>query len=102
MEHAFGECNRVEGGGLEAHPRLTTDIQYRASDNATTMKEARMISLAPRGFSISLSSVIIIQRTIGFQFATSSFCYYSYFFCFPCCNNSSSELILLLRSFLTV
>ena len=59
MEHAFGECNRVQGGGgLEAHPRLTTDIQYRASDNATTMKDARMtlLSLAPRSFSISLSS----------------------------------------------
>ena len=51
MEYAFGECDRIQGGGgLEAHPRLTTDVQYRASDSATTMKEARriLLSLAPR------------------------------------------------------
>ena len=59
MECVFGEYDITQGGGgLEAHPRLTTDVLYRASDSATTMKGARkiLLSLAPRGFSISLSS----------------------------------------------
>ena len=59
MECVFGEYDIAQGGGgLEAHPRLTTDVLYRASDSATTMKEARkiLLSLAPRGLSISLSS----------------------------------------------
>ena len=35
MEYVFGECNLSQGGGgLESHPRLTSDVQYRASDNA--------------------------------------------------------------------
>ena len=60
LSYAFGEHDLKEysGGGLEAHPRLTTGTLYRASDNATAMKKARefLLSLAPEGFSISLSS----------------------------------------------
>ncbi len=43
---------------MEAHPRLTTGTLYRALDNVTTMKSARdiLLSLAPSGFQISLSS----------------------------------------------
>ena len=54
LSYAFGEFD----GGTEAHPRLTTGTMYRASDNATTMKQARevLLSLAPEGFKISLSS----------------------------------------------
>ena len=60
LSYAFGEHDVKEcggGGGLEAHPCLTTGTLYRASDNAT-MKKAReiLLSLAPKGFSISLSS----------------------------------------------
>lgn len=56
---AFGEYDVHEGGGgLEAHPRLTTGTLYRASDAATIMKTAReiLLSLAPQNFKISLSS----------------------------------------------
>ena len=60
LSYAFGEHDMKEcgGGGLEAHPRLTTGTLYRASDNVTTMKRAReiLLSLAPEGFTISLSS----------------------------------------------
>ena len=59
LSYAFGEYDRREGGGgVEAHPRLTTGTLYRASDCATTMKVARevLLSLAPAGFDISLSS----------------------------------------------
>ena len=60
LSHAFGECDVSEcgGGGLEAHPRLTTGTLYRASGSATTMKRAReiLLSYAPDGFKISLSS----------------------------------------------
>ena len=60
LSYAFGEYDVREcgGGGLEAHPRLTTGTLYRASDNATTMKRARdiMLSYAPDEFKISLSS----------------------------------------------
>ena len=54
LSYAFGEFD----GGTEAHPWLTTGTMYRASDNATTMKQARevLLSLAPEGFKISLSS----------------------------------------------
>ena len=54
LTYAFGELE----GGLEGHPRLTTGTVYRASDNAMTMKTARevLLSLAPEGFKISLSS----------------------------------------------
>lgn len=59
LEYAFGEFDLKEGGGgLEAHPRLTTGTLYRGVDNATTMKHARsiLLSMAPEGFSLSLSS----------------------------------------------
>ena len=59
LEYAFGECDTENGGGgLEAHPRLTTGTLYRGVDNATTMKRAReiLLSMAPMGFTISLSS----------------------------------------------
>ena len=43
---------------MESHPRLITGTRYKASDNVTTMKRARdiVLSMAPTGFSISLSS----------------------------------------------
>ena len=60
LEYAFGELDVSEGGGggLESHPRLTTGTLYRSVDNVTTMKRAReiLLSLAPEGFNISLSS----------------------------------------------
>ena len=59
LEYAFGEHDvQRGGGGLEAHPRLTTGTMYKACDSITTMKDARemLLSLAPRGFTISLSS----------------------------------------------
>ena len=59
LEYAFGELDVSEGGGggLESHPRLTTGTLYRSVDNVTAMKRAReiLLSLAPEGFSISLS-----------------------------------------------
>ena len=57
--YAFGEYDvKEDGGGVEAHPRLTTGTLYRAVDNVTTMKAARdiILSLAPSSFKISLSS----------------------------------------------
>ncbi len=59
LEYAFGQLDVSSGGGgLEAHPRLTTGTLYRGTDNATTMKRARetLLALAPTGFSISLSA----------------------------------------------
>ena len=59
LTYAFGEYDIHEGGGgLESHPRLITGTLYRASDSATTMTRAReiLLSLAPKGFEISLSS----------------------------------------------
>ena len=56
--YAFGEYNvKEDGGGVEAHPRLTTGTLYRAVDNVTTMKRARdiLLYLAPSAFQISLS-----------------------------------------------
>ena len=46
------------GGGLEAHPRVTTGTLYRGVDSVTTMKQAReiLLSMAPEGFNISLSA----------------------------------------------
>ena len=54
LSYAFGELD----GGLEAHPRLTTGAVYRASNNTMTMQKARevLLSTAPEGFTISLSS----------------------------------------------
>ena len=57
--HAFGEYNvRDDGGGIEAHPRLSTGTLYRAVDSAMIMKRVREIlhSVAPENFKISLSS----------------------------------------------
>ena len=57
--YVFGDYNvREDGGGVEAHPRLTTGTLYRATDNVTSMKAAReiLLSLAPSPFKISLSS----------------------------------------------
>ena len=57
--YVFGDYNvREDGGGVEAHPRLTTGTLYRATDNVTSMKAARevLLSLAPSSFKISLSS----------------------------------------------
>ena len=59
LEFAFGEYDLQKGGGgMEAHPRLTTGTLYKAADNVTTMKHAReiILSMAPPDFSISLSS----------------------------------------------
>ena len=59
LSYAFGESDIQEGGGgLEAHPQLTTGTMYHASDSATTIKRAReiLLSLAPQNFRISLSS----------------------------------------------
>ena len=54
LAYAFGETD----GGIQAHPRLTTGTLYRCTDNAMTMKQAReiLLAVAPKGFSISLSS----------------------------------------------
>ena len=56
--YAFGELDARDGGGVEAHPQLTTGTMYRASNTAMTMKKARevLLSLAPDEFKISLSS----------------------------------------------
>ena len=59
LAYAFGEYDIHEGGGgLECHPRLIIGTMYRAVDSCTTMKRAReiLLSLAPKGFKISLSS----------------------------------------------
>lgn len=53
MEYAFGEIDTEKGGGgLEAHPRLTTGTLYRTVDHVTTMKQAReiLLAMAPEGF----------------------------------------------------
>ena len=59
LEYAFGyhDTHANSGGGTECHPRLTDGIMYRTADNRTT-KSARklLVSLAPEGYSISLSS----------------------------------------------
>ena len=59
LTFAFGEYDLLEGGGgLEAHPRLTTGTLYKSADSCLTMKRAReiLLSCAPQGFKISLSS----------------------------------------------
>ena len=59
MEFVFDELDRSEGGGgLEAHPRLTTDTLFLPADSCTFMKHAReaILRAAPPGFTISLSS----------------------------------------------
>jgi hypothetical protein len=58
LMYAFGEIDGHDGGGLEAHPRLTNGTLYRSSGSAMIMKRAReiVLSLAPEGFTISLSA----------------------------------------------
>ena len=59
LKYAFGESDLQQGGGgLEAHPRLITGTLYQVVDSVTTMKQAReiILSMAPPGFSLSLSS----------------------------------------------
>ena len=42
MEFVFDELDHSEGGGgLEAHPSLTTDTLYRPADDCTFMRHAR-------------------------------------------------------------
>ena len=52
------DTQRGGGGGLEAHPHLITGTLYRGADSITTMQQARevLLSMAPQGFSISLSA----------------------------------------------
>lgn len=59
LEYAFGEIDlQMGGGGLEAHPRLTTGTLYRGADSVTAIRHARevLLSMAPEGFTISLRS----------------------------------------------
>ena len=59
LSYAFGEYDMQQGGGgLEAHPRLTNGTLYQTTESVTTMKRAREIlfSMAPKGFTISLST----------------------------------------------
>lgn len=46
------------GGGIESHPRLTTEIMFRSRDNNLYMWQAReiLLKVAPPQFAISLSS----------------------------------------------
>ena len=39
--YAFGEIDARDGGGLEAHPRLTNGTLYRSFGSTMTMKRAR-------------------------------------------------------------
>ena len=42
LEFALGQLDVANGGGgLEAHPHLTTGTLYRAADSATTMRKAQ-------------------------------------------------------------
>ena len=65
-EFAFGESDCVDRAeeGLESHPRLMDTELYRAADSNTIMKQARetILGLAPEGFSISLSTCLIILK----------------------------------------
>lgn len=57
--YAFGEYNVTDdGGGVEAHPRLSTGTLYRSVDNAMITKRGReiLLSVALENFKISLSS----------------------------------------------
>ncbi len=60
LTYAFGEhdIRSLSWGGLESHPRITDGVLYRSSDSHTAMRQARelLLSLAPGGFYISLSS----------------------------------------------
>ena len=42
LEYAFGEYDISRGGGgVEAHPCLTTGTLYRAADSATSIKRSQ-------------------------------------------------------------
>ena len=60
LEFEFSEGDRIKrgGGGLESHPKLRTNILYKAEDGKTKMKDARqsILAVAPPNFKISLSS----------------------------------------------
>lgn len=58
LEKIFQEGGKEEIGGLECHPRLTTDVRYRSKDNNFFMRQARetLLSVAPPNFSIALST----------------------------------------------
>jgi hypothetical protein len=55
LEYAFMECDR---GGLQSHPRLTTDTLYRTPDCNIDMQKARelVVAMADPNFKISLAS----------------------------------------------
>ena len=58
LEEIFNHGVNGMYGGLESHPRLTSDILYRSRDNTLFMHQARKILLqvSPPGFGISLKS----------------------------------------------
>jgi hypothetical protein len=58
LEEIFNHGGNEMHGGLESHPRLTSDILYRSRDNTLFMHQARKILLqvSPPGFGISLKS----------------------------------------------
>ncbi len=58
LENIFQQGGKEEIGGLECHPRLTTDLLYRSADNNFFMRQAReiLLSVAPPNFSIALST----------------------------------------------
>ena len=57
LENIF-QVGDAGDGGVECHPRLTTDVQYRSKDNNFFMRQAReiLLSVAPPKFSIALST----------------------------------------------
>ena len=57
LENIF-QAGDAGDGGMECHPRLTTDVQYRSKDNNFFMRQAReiLLSVAPPKFSIALST----------------------------------------------
>ena len=58
LEEIFSHGTSGMLGGLESHPRLTTDIMYRSRDNTLYMRQAReiLLKVVPPGFGISLKS----------------------------------------------
>jgi hypothetical protein len=58
LEAIVSHCSSGMVGGLESHPRLTTDVMYRTKDNNLYMRQARdyLLKCAPPGFGISLKS----------------------------------------------
>ena len=58
LEEIFSYGSSGLLGGLESHPRLTTDVLYRSRDNNLFMRQAReiLLKVAPPGFAISLAS----------------------------------------------